>query len=340
MNNLTDQQSREPEDALQELFRMASRRPEPPPDDAASIRAAVHADWQQITRRSRRKRNLIGFATAASVLFAAVIMLDAWRPVPPHSAELVARIERQVGEVRIYQFIDDLKTSAATGSGDLLSGYAVSTGNDSALALSWRNGGSIRLDEKTTVKFSTGNTLILDAGRVYFDSQNSGTGIASKSRLVVETKFGDVEHLGTQYMVEQGPKELLVSVREGMVQILADTYSEKALAGEKVQFSDDGLSSRTTINPSDSEWDWAAKIAPHIDAEKRSIYDFIEWVGRETGRSIQYVGPGARNLANEAILGSVDKEPLVALQLHLITTDLAADVRPDTIVISVKPVDD
>ena len=65
-------------DVLEELFRHASARQQPPAGDEQAIREALHGEWLEMTRRNRRRRIAISALAAAAVIFLAVSLV----PVP------------------------------------------------------------------------------------------------------------------------------------------------------------------------------------------------------------------------------------------------------------------
>ncbi len=59
-----------------------------------------------------------------------------------------------------------------------------------------------------------------------------------------------------------------------------------------------------------------------------SVFDFLHWVGRETGHDVKFDSGSAEALARSTLLkGSVNAEPRTELRLRMMTVDL--DVRFD-----------
>jgi hypothetical protein len=60
-----------------------------------------------------------------------------------------------------------------------------------------------------------------------------------------------------------------------------------------------------------------------------SVFDFLHWVGRETGHAVQFESASAQALARDTQLrGAVNAEPRAELRLRMMTVDL--DARFDT----------
>jgi ferric-dicitrate binding protein FerR (iron transport regulator) len=207
------------EEAFAELLGKSPPRPTPPAEDEVLVRAAVHAEWQNVTAGNARRRRYTTYALAASVVLAVFATLNLLRDPVVDTGDLqMASIDKQFGEISVNSQLTNGGQLAAIEGGDL-----VQTGSDSGLALGWHDGGSLRLDENTVVVFEAADQIYLEHGRVYFDSQ---TGLLSSrapatgtAKLSIRTEHGMVRHLGTQYMTSVGTDELVISVREGVVSI-------------------------------------------------------------------------------------------------------------------------
>jgi len=128
-----------------------------------------------------------------------------------------------------------------------------------------------------------------------------------------------------------GVNELLVSVREGVVSI--DGIA-RAVRGQKFVLSAAGVLSTSDTNGVD-DWEWIEKSTPAIDLNGRLVHEALEWVSRESGRSIQYRSAEAEALARTATLhGNFDIEPSRALEIFMMTVDLKARQEGDVIVVS------
>ena len=308
------------DDAFAELLGNASPRPCPPAEDEALVRAAVEAEWRQVTTQRGTRRRRVALAAAASVLgavFGALGLLREPLPAPGGPGELAA-VEKQFGEISI-------NGGAATGG--IAEGDAVRTGDQAGLALAWHDGGSLRLDAGTEVVFEAPGRIFLAEGRVYFDSTGSAlaTAPASPGALSIRTGFGTVRHLGTQYMTQVDDDSLVVAVREGLVSI-----DGRARAGRGQQFSlsADGTLSSGETNGVDG-WEWVERSTPAVDLNGRRVHEALEWVSRESGRRIEY-----RTAVAETLHGNFDIEPSRALEVFMLTVDLEARIEGEVIVVS------
>lgn len=319
------------DEAFAELLSAAAPRPSPPEADAELIREAVHAEWQRVAAGRTRRRHIASFALAASVLLAVFATLNLLRDTSDDvRAQQMATIAKQFGDVLVNDRVVSGLQAAVVQGRDF-----VSTGSASGLALDWHNGGSLRLDENTTVEFEAANQIYLQLGRVYFDSQAGPLRAQAAGGETVEfairTDYGVVRHLGTQYMANVGGGELVVSVREGIVSIGGTV---RAARGQQFAISRAGVLTASDTNGVDG-WGWVEKSSPAVNLHGRLIHEALEWVSRESGRTIQYTSAGAEALARtESLKGDFEFEPSRALEIFMLTVDLTARIEGTVIVVS------
>jgi hypothetical protein len=72
-----------------------------------------------------------------------------------------------------------------------------------------------------------------------------------------------------------------------------------------------------------------------VNLHGRLIHEALEWVSRESGRTIQYTSAGAEALARtESLKGDFEFEPSRALEIFMLTVDLTARIEGTVIVVS------
>jgi ferric-dicitrate binding protein FerR (iron transport regulator) len=310
-------------DRTEELLRQASPRPVPSPADIAAARAAVHDEWQSVTGRRRTQRFVMRFALAASLVVAALVGFSLVRtpsPVPIQVAEVVM----DFGPV--YLSGDDSELRATSGQAELMAGQTVVTGDDAGLAINWGAGGSLRVDENTRLTLTGPDRVQLTSGRVYFDSISTllqpGADDGNSARLLLETMHGVVRHVGTQYMADVSRDSLVVSVREGQVEIDGRFHQGRAREGQQVTMSGSQQPSILRIDPSGRQWHWVARRTPLADVDGKTLHEFLVWACRETGLRLQFEGNAEAVARNTVLRGKIDTEPAEALRLRLATTAL------------------
>lgn len=322
MKTTSDKQTNAKSDAVEDLLSKAAPRPAPPSDIERDVRAAVRSEWQAVSNRSRRWRMGRNVAVAATVLLAVLVVLTNLRQAEVPVVE-VARLAQSHGTLRLQG------GEADTADNDDLSifyaGQTLQTGADSAAGLQWQGGGSLRIDAKSRIEFIAVNEVYLHSGRIYFDS----AGKAGGSELAIRTPHGLVSHLGTQFMTEADSAHLVVSVREGEVLIEGAAHDQTVHRGQRAELSGGSRPLITNTSGVGEEWAWVESVTPNISVDGMSAHEFLQWVGRETGYTVQYSNTATQELARGTELrGTVNKDPRTELRLRMLTMDL--DARFDT----------
>ncbi len=334
-------------DTLAELLRHAPARPRPPAEDEQAVRQALHAEWQQLTGRSRRGRRPWVWALAASLVLALVLLYRLPAPSPGQTTgHQLAQLEKVIGRVTLRSGESThLMTAGQTESG-LHAGQVLVTGAASSLAMRWANGASVRLDQHSELLLDDAGRLALTGGRLYMDTESA---LADSPALTVQTPHGEVQHLGTQFMTRVTARETAVSVRQGKVAFMgqdsqaatghgSDQFSGEqvvASAGEELTVTLSGQVYRRSISAWGGPWEWTEALTSGFDADGRRMSELLDWVSRESGRQVDYQSDSARRLAEQTILhGHMDMPPLQALTVASATSDLVAVVEDGHIRVS------
>lgn len=272
----------ESEQSFEDLLRHASPRPSPSAEDTASVRDAVNSEWRQLVNKRQTRRRLYSFAAAASVLLTlvAVIQLQGG-PVP--APVTVAEIDKSIGS--IYLLGDESRLQATDDLSSIEAGQVIVTGRDSTLGLIWSDGGSLRVAADSRVRFDSSREIELLSGQVYFDSMEGA------SQLSIETRFGDVRHIGTQFMTSVDDESLRVRVRDGRVSIEGVRIDQIAAARQQVTVRAGAPAEVLDMAPFGNEWEWIEATAPVVSFDGETLHRFLEWVAHETGFVIAYATP-------------------------------------------------
>jgi ferric-dicitrate binding protein FerR (iron transport regulator) len=290
----------------------------------ARIRAGLDPEFVRLIRRARRAR-LMGWgalaATVAAVSILSVSIISDVRPAP-----VVAKVERVAGA--------GLTVSA------LLVPHEASVGAELRAAEHWvargpvlltlSNGVTMRLAPGAIIDALRQNRMKLEAGRVYLDFG------ADTTPFSLETPAGPVEHVGTQFEAAILGSDTRVRVREGQVRVSTGHGLESGERGTEILFSASGAVRRSTIPTYGKDWEWVESISPSFAIDNRSLLEFLQWVGRETGRRIDFADMHVQAVASQTILhGSVEGfAPLEALDHVMNTTSLRFEVQGDAIRVS------
>jgi hypothetical protein len=190
------------------------------------------------------------------------------------------------------------------------------------------------------VEFTDDQSVYLQKGRVYFDSRSSALAATGKDRseFRLRTAFGEIRHVGTQYMTEADDDVLVVSVREGEVSVDGIVHDQDVLSGEQMTLSGRQQPSVLSIGRSGEAWAWVNQITPPVNVEGRSAYEFLLWACREMGLELEFTTGAAESEARTALLkGTIDTPPAEALPARLATADLDWRIDEGVIYISRNP---
>lgn len=315
------------DELLEQLLKHASPRPMPSRADEAAVRQALRAEWRDVTGRRRIRHRAAGFAVAATLLVGVFSMLR-FLQVPVPDVVEVATIEKSFGAIYVLAESSELReTNDLSG---VLAGQTIVTGEEAGIALSWNRGGSLRLDENTRITFADDESVYLQSGRLYFDSNPAALIARSTanepSELQIATDYGQVSHSGTQFMTHVDGRSLRISVREGQVAIVGQHHRHVASSGQQVTLSGRAQPIVLTIKGSAKDWDWVGRTSPPADVDGKSIYEFLQWVHRETGLELRFTGQAERVARVELLKGTIDAAPLVALPQWIATTALSYEI--------------
>ena len=330
-----DVSTQDRDDALEQLLKKASPRPVPSSDDVAQVRQVVRAEWRSVARRQRRRRSVLRYAMAATVLLGLFVVFNAFRVQTGAEIE-VASIQKSVGSIYLLGDASELRqTNDMSG---VSTGQTIVTSGEAGMTLAWGNGGSLRVDEKTRVEFVARDVVYLHSGRVYFDSVPStmiaGVTASDVQSFAVHTDHGRVTHIGTQFMTQAHDDALIVSVREGEVAIVGNTHNHTAMPGEQVTLQGRQRPSVLRIGMTGGDWEWAGRMAPAVVVDGKPLIEFLDWAGREMGLRVEFEGD-AEAISRQAYLrGRIDTEPSEALRLRLASAALTWRIDGGVIYIS------
>jgi ferric-dicitrate binding protein FerR (iron transport regulator) len=330
--NRNDQADTTNPDALEELLRITPVRQRPPAKDAAAIHASVHAAWRQEVHAHRGTRTRWAWAAAAVLAITLATFILRQPGTDPAPTVQLAQVEGLTGTVIARQGSEKVALNSNAG---LVTGQVVTTLSDSRLTALWSGGIRLRFDQQTEFEAISTNELQLSAGRVYVDTSEATAGTS----LVIITPEGAVRHIGTRYQVRVDRALTEVWVREGQVVLEParhDTVSRVA-SGQRLAAQGDG-SVTVTLAPTWGEvWAWVDAATPPFRIEGRSVAELLDWMARESGRSLVFASPEAQSeakavrLHGDLQLGVEDAVPVINE-----TTDFRARIDGERIEVSIR----
>jgi ferric-dicitrate binding protein FerR (iron transport regulator) len=224
-----------------------------------------------------------------------------------------------------------LRRSAARAGDTLRGGQTYTVSGATLVAL--QEGGTLRAAPGSVFEIIDANSINLHSGQVYVDLPPSSPRAATFS---VITSVGRVEHLGTQFEIATFTQNVRIRVREGKIRLLNSSGFVAASAGTELLASTSGTISRRSIGTHGRDWAWVEALAPEYSLDNQHLIDFLHWVGRETGRTVQIADARAQQLVDETMLrGSVrGLTPLEALSNVVATTSVRFQLLEDSIRVS------
>jgi len=311
------------------LMRASGARVDPPREDYEHVLAAATAAFERQVARRRHSRMAWISALAASLVVVATLV---WTMMPERRVEPGAYPERLVGDVTIRAPGSSRWAPLSIGAG-IPAQSSIRTARASGAALRLAGGPHIRLDAGTEAVLETSSRIALMRGCLYVDSGARPRTSAwhSPSPVEVVTDRVTARDVGTQFEVRLIGDRYRLRVREGRVLLKHAGGRSEGAAGEQLLIAPSGRVERSQIPVDDPGWQWITRVAtaPEIDNQPLSLV--LDWVTRETGRSIRYSSRNTEELAAAAILhGSIrGLEPLAALETVLATSDLSYQIMPD-----------
>jgi ferric-dicitrate binding protein FerR (iron transport regulator) len=290
-------------DDIARLVRLAGKREAVPQEAAERVREATHAAWRAEVRRRSRRKTFGGFAalTAAAALLLAVGLRIGMRA--PTSGDSAIRVEAVQGALWVREATEPALLREIPVDAVVPNGAELSTGENDLAAIRLASGHSIRLGRSTTLRLLDAATVALDLGTIYVDSFS---GEDRHHDLVVETAFGAVQEIGTQFEVRLDDRSLLVRLREGAVVLHRDGRTHRVTAGSELELGAGDSPVTRPIAIHGPEWDWLLGVTPMLDLNGRTAREFLDWVARERGWRVAYSdGAVARHAERTVLEGSL-----------------------------------
>ena len=300
------------EDGIARLLRETGPRPAVPPERASRVKGHVRAQWRRASARRRRARAFGLLAAAATVVLALAAWMGVRRGAPAVPVAVVERGAASAGDALTR---------------DLPRGAVLATSAGERLAIRTTSRHSVRLDVETRIRLVSGRAISLEAGSVYVDSGSASP--RPEAALEIDTPFGRIEEVGTQFAARVTEQALEVRVREGRIALAGlggDVGELTVEAGQGIRVARGGAQPLGPEPASGPGWDWVQEVAPPMVIEGRSLSEFLEWYARERGVSVRFASADAGAGAAATVLrGSIEgMSPDEALSSVLATSGVRA----------------
>jgi hypothetical protein len=301
---------------VQQEWLVSTRKP-----NGDKVYAEVHKSWKRGTGRARFLRWLAPVGVAASAILALVLLSQPKPIVAPSLVATVASIVAPTSTTVTYE------EGAPVYSGDV-----ITTGPGGGLSLLLARNATLRIDENTRIRVDDSDRIALLSGQIYADT---GEYMYRDDGLVIDTPFGVVRDIGTQFAIAANPDSLDVTVREGRVEVAHESVAHTARMGERLTLGAGRSASISQLDTHDEYWNWIVDLTPAYDTTNKSLLDFLKWASRETGRELRFESDESRMLAMRTdVYGSVTGlTPDEALEAILSTTMLEYRIELDKVVL-------
>jgi ferric-dicitrate binding protein FerR (iron transport regulator) len=280
----------------------------------------VHRSWRRNVVRGALLRWLLPLGVAASAVLAFVLVA----PPEPAPLSVAATVSRVVGSGPLNaEFSEGMSVYAGT---------VISTGEDEGLSLLLARSESLRIDQNTRIRVDAADRFTLLGGRVYADT---GQFVYRNGGLRIDTEFGVVTDVGTQFSVAATNEYLDVAVREGRVDVQNQSDTFAARMGERLTLVQGEGASVANLDTHDDYWNWVVDLTPTFDMTNKSLLDFLKWAARETGRELQFETNESRMFAMRTDVHAPVEglTPDEALEAVLSTTTVRYRIEDDKIII-------
>jgi len=328
------------DESIARLMQLAGERPEVPLSVESRVYNRVQQEWRNSTvrpagdkvytevrktwRRGMLRSTAFRWLVPAGVAATAVIATMFMSQPEPLPVPIAATVSRVVGS-------EQLKSRYPEAT-QVHVGELITTASNEGLSLLLARSESLRIDENTRIRVDAADRFTLLAGRVYADT---GLYVYRNGGLTIDTAFGEVTDVGTQFSVTMSAQSLDVAVREGRVDVRdqSDTYS--ARMGERLTLVAGSGVEIGALDTHDEYWNWIVDLTPTFDTSNKSLLDFLKWAARETGRELRFETDESRMFAMRTdVHGPVSGlTPNEALESVLVTTTVRYRIETDKILI-------
>lgn len=254
------------------------------PDDLIKKRAMknVRAHWQTNLKRQQQKKQTYLFKIAASILLIFGVGLFYKFNEFNNTTEIFSNEQFVQGKI-LYS--TDGKNWYQSNQNYIQQGIWLKTADDSYTNITLADNSQLRINQNTTVKILSLNEIRILNGAIYHDTDNTNK---TTLPLMVETALGNVQHIGTRYMVKISDTDLLVSVRNGTVEINSDKIKRQIQSGKTMTLDNKGNQHESTITTYSPLWSWTQEAGEPFNSHGKSLNDFVNWFAHENGYTVNW----------------------------------------------------
>jgi hypothetical protein len=250
------------------------------PDELMTQRAKnnVRAHWQaSIKKQSTHRRNYI-FQVAAAVVFA--VMIGFIYNIQGENDSALIKSLYANGELLVST---DNETWSPFDDEQLHENVWLKTNNSGFATITMIDDSEIRVNSNSTLKLLNPSTVQLIEGEIYHDADNS-----QADHLTIQTSMGQINHIGTRYLVNKKQDKLQIAVRNGMVEVSKNNEITQVSSGKQLEIDENGSLQESSILAYDQMWNWVQLAGQPFSTKGKSLHDFIIWYSHEHGYKISW----------------------------------------------------
>ncbi len=313
--------------AIDDILKHADMREMASETSKARIKKELHSHWKKSTATQRPKlwNKKIPMALAASILFLSLLGLL-------FSKNNVTReilLEQVHGDIAIFS--NQQKAIKAQPGSRLTLGSSIKTTTSGSATILLPMLGNVRLDSNSQLTFNEVNHLLLESGRIYFESSNN----INHSQIKITTNQGTIKNTGTQFEVQSQSNALSIRVREGSIYFDSNYGSQTLQSGYQLTTLPSGTSQTNAIDANDSSWNWIHALAPQFELEGKSLHQYLLWVSREYALEIEFTRDTELQSRNVLLHGDIELLELEqALKVVFSATRLKYELKGKTLIVS------
>lgn len=256
------------------------------PDDLMKRRAMnnVKAHWQANLKKQQKQKSIFQnhiFRVAATVLFFVGVGMFLKYSEFNHTTSMFASDQFVQGEI-LYSI--DGNSWYKSKQTYIEQGVWLKTSKDSFTNITLFDNSQLRINQNTIVEFVNLNEVRLVSGEIYHDADNASI----TNPLKINTSLGNIQHIGTRYLVKKSESDLQISVRNGLVEVSNGVESKQIESGKQILINAQGSQKETNIASYDSLWNWTQNASKPFQVKDKSLNEFIIWYAHENGYQIDW----------------------------------------------------
>jgi hypothetical protein len=270
---------------IDELISEFGKRETPDAQMMANAQINVKAHWLKSVAQQKNQQKLLSMLRIAASFFAiTTVILLAKMNIFATNTQIIQTVGNLLyaqGTIEISK--DNHHWHPLTDTKQLKSGQWLKTDNNSYANFALNDNSQIRLNANSLIHLDSSEQIQLLQGEIYHDAD-----LANAKALLIKTKFGNIQHVGTRYAVAVNDQELTVKVRNGLVKLASAAINRTFDAGKMVELFKTGEIKQSNITPYDASWSWTKKASKPLAVNHQSLGAFIKNYAHENGLQINW----------------------------------------------------